>query len=101
MKGLIRFIAGRKKTVRLVAFVHCCVAIVMLTACAGRKEFQKGYERGSGDTVKRQYWIQQNMQKAGQSKSPYRLTLYRIPITPDPNARVKTVPYEIAIPIYE
>jgi hypothetical protein len=62
MKSLIRFIAGRKKTVRLVAFVHCCVAIVMLTACAGRKEFQKGYERGSGDTVKRQYWIQQNMQ---------------------------------------
>ena len=73
----------------------------MLTACAGRKEFQKGYERGSGDTVKRQYWIQQNMQKAGQSKSPYRLTLYRIPVTPDPNALVKTVPYEIAIPIYE
>ena len=87
---------------RLVAFVHCCVAIVMLTACAGRKEFQKGYERGAGDTVKRQYWIQQNMHKAEQSKaSPYRLTLYRIPITPDPNARVKTVPYEIAIPIYE
>ncbi|HEX4989319.1 MAG TPA: hypothetical protein VFW91_11120, partial [Candidatus Binatia bacterium] len=66
---------------RLVAFVHCCVAIVMLTACAGRKEFQKGYERGSGDTVKRQYWIQQNMQKARQAEaSPYRLTLYRIPV---------------------
>ena len=48
MKSLIRFIAGRKKTVRLVAFVHCCVAMVMLTACAGRKEFQKGYERGLG-----------------------------------------------------
>ena len=102
MKSLIRFIADRKKTGRLVAFVHCCVAIVMLTACAGRKEFQKGYERGSGDTVKRQYWIQQNMQKAGQSKaSQYRLTLYRISVTPDPNAFVKTVPYEIAIPIYE
>jgi hypothetical protein len=73
-----------------------------LTACAGRKEFQKGYERGSGDTVKRQYWIQQNMQKAGQAKaSPYRLTLYRIPVAPDPNATVKTVPHEIAIPIYE
>jgi len=42
------------------------------------------------------------MQKAGQSKaSPYRLTLYRIPVAPDPNATVKTVPYEIAIPIYE
>jgi hypothetical protein len=101
MKSLIRFIAGRKKAGRLVAFGNCAVAMVMLTACAGRKEFQKGYERGSADTVKRQYWIQQNMQKAGQSKSPYRLTLYRIPVTPDPNATVKTVPHEIAIPIYE
>jgi hypothetical protein len=101
MKGLIEFVAGRKRAGRLVTSMHCAVAMVMLTACAGRKEFQKGYERGSGDTVKRQYWIQQNMQKAGQSKSPYRLTLYRIPVAPDPNATVKTVPYEIAIPIYE
>jgi hypothetical protein len=101
MKGLIEFVADRKRAGRLVTSTHCAVAMVMLTACAGRKEFQKGYERGSGDTVKRQYWIQQNMQKAGQSKSPYRLTLYRIPVTPDPNALVKTVPYEIAIPIYE
>ena len=101
MKSLIEFVADRKRAGRLVTSMHCAVAIVMLTACAGRKEFQKGYERGSGDTVKRQYWIQQNMQKAGQSKSPYRLTLYRIPVTPDPNATVKTVPYEIAIPIYE
>jgi hypothetical protein len=101
MKSLIEFVAGRKETVRLVAFLHCSVAMFMLTACAGRKEFQKGYERGESDTVKRQYWIQQNMQKARQSKSPYRLTLYRIPVIPDPNATVKTVPYEIAIPIYE
>jgi len=102
MKGLIEFVAGRKETVRLGAFMHCALAMFTLTACAGRKEFQKGYERGSGDTVKRQYWIQQNMQKAGQAKaSPYRLTLYRIPVAPDPNATVKTVPYEIAIPIYE
>jgi hypothetical protein len=102
MKGLIEFVAGRKKAVRLVTFVHCSVAMFMLTACAGRKEFQKGYERGAGDTVKRQYWLQQNMQKAGQANaSPYRLNLYRIPVTPDPNATAKTVPYEIAIPIYE
>jgi hypothetical protein len=101
MKNLITFVAGRKETVRLVAVIHCALAMVMLTACAGRKEFQKGYERGASDTAKRQYWIQQNMQKAGQSKSPYRLTLYRIPVTPDPNATVKTMPYEIAIPIYE
>ena len=43
--------------------------MIMLTACAGQKEFERGYARGSGDTVKRQYWIQQNMQKAEQSKS--------------------------------
>ena len=93
---------GRKEAGRLVTLLHCAVAMVILTACAGQKEFQRGYARGSGDTVKRQYWIQQNMQKTGQSKaSPYRLTLYRIPVTPDPNAPVKTVPYEIAIPIYE
>ena len=99
MKCLIGFAAGRKK-VR--ASIHCAVATLMLTACAGRKEFQKGYDRGASDTVKRQYWIQQNMQKAEQSNArPYRLTLYRIPVTPEPNATVKTVPYEITIPIYE
>jgi hypothetical protein len=96
----IEFIAARKKEGRLVVFGNCALAMVMLTACAGRKEFQKGYERGASDTVKRQYWIEQNMQKAGQAKaSP--VTLYRIPVTSDPNASVKTVPYEIAIPIYE
>jgi hypothetical protein len=83
------------------ALIRWAVAMLMLTACAGRKEFQKGYELGASDTVKRQYWIQQNMQKAEQSEAPYRLTLYRIPVTPDPKATVKTVPYEITIPIYE
>jgi hypothetical protein len=84
------------------ALTHCAVAMLILTACASRTEFQKGYERGASDTVKRQYWIRQNMQRAEQSKAlPYRLTLYRIPMTPDPKATVKTVPYEITIPIYE
>ena len=101
MKSLVELIANRKRTGRLVAFLHCAVAIGMLTGCAGQKEFERGYARGSGDTVKRQYWIRQNMQKTGQSQSPYRLTLYRIPVAPDPDAKVKTVPYEIAIPIYE
>jgi hypothetical protein len=99
MRSIIRSVAGRRK-VR--ALIHCAVAMLILTACAGRNEFQKGYERGAFDTVKRQYWIQQNMQKARQSEEPpYRLTLYRIPVTPDPKATVKTVPYEITIPIYE
>jgi hypothetical protein len=102
MKSSISPVAYRKEAGRLVSLVHCVAAMVMLTGCAGQKEFEKGYARGSGDTVKRQYWIQQNMQKAEQSKaSPYRLTLYRIPVAPDPDAKVKTVPYEIAIPIYE
>jgi hypothetical protein len=51
------------------ALIHCAVSMLMLTACAGRKEFQKGYDRGASDTVKRQYWIQQNMQNAEQSKA--------------------------------
>ena len=102
MKGLIESLASRKEAMRLVAFMHCAVLMAMLTACAGQKEFQKGYAQGSGDTVKRQYWIEQNMQKAGQAKaSPYRLSLFRIPVKPDPTATIKTVPYEITIPIYE
>jgi len=74
----------------------------LLPACATRSQFQKGYERGASDTVKRQYWILQDMQRreaAGQSRP--RVSVYRLPVTPDPNAQVKTVPYEISIPIYE
>ena len=66
MKSLIRSVAGRKRAGHLSAFVHFAVTVVMLMGCAGQKEFEKGYARGSGDTVKRQYWIQQNMQKAEQ-----------------------------------
>jgi hypothetical protein len=84
MKGLIEFVAGRKEAMGLVAFMHCAVAMLILTACAGQKQFQKGYAQGSGDTVKRQYWIEQNMQQTGQAKAS-RLTLYRIPVKPDPN----------------
>ena len=84
---------------RLVAFMHCAVAMVVTAACASGKEFQKGYAQGSGDTVKRQCWIQRNTKKAGQARrSPYRLALSRIPVASDPNAKVKTVPHEITIP---
>ena len=79
-----------------------CAALVvtcLLPACASRSPFQKGYERGASDTVKRQYWILQDMQKRNEKKP--RVSLYRIPVTPDPNATVKAVPYEISIPIYE
>jgi len=101
MKSFLHFISGRKRKVVCCAAVAGCV-VCFFPACASPKEFQKGYERGASDTVKRQYWIQQNLQKGKQSKiPPYRLTLYRMPITPDPNATIKTVPYEIAIPIYE
>jgi hypothetical protein len=99
MRPLIKLAADRKKGS---AILHCAVVVLALTACAGQKEFQKGYDRGASDTVKRQYWIQQNMQKTEASKaSPYHLTLYRIPVTRDPKATVKTVPHEITIPIYE
>ncbi len=91
--------AGRKKTSTALALTTAAL-IALLPACAGRKEFQKGYERGAADTVKRQYWIQQNLQKR-ESAPELRPTLYRVPVTPDPAATVQTVPYEITIPIYE
>ena len=65
-----------------------------------RKQFQQGYDHGASDTVKRQYWILQNLQK-GKKEGAYRLTYYRFTIPSDPNAPVKTVPRDIAIPIYE
>jgi hypothetical protein len=79
-----------------------CAALLvtcLLPACASRSPYQKGYERGASDTVKRQYWILQDMQKRDETKP--RLSLYRMPVNPDPNSTVKTVPYEITIPIYE
>ena len=78
-------------------------ALVLKSADQGRKnEFQRGYDLGASDTVKRQYWIQQELQKEEERvASPYRLRLYRIPIVPDPNAPVKTTPYDITLPVYE
>ena len=93
--------SGRKRKARCVARVACVFAACALSACASRKEFQKGYERGAADTVKRQYWILQNMQKQEVSSSSPRLSVYRLPVEPDPNATVKRVPYEISVPIYE
>jgi hypothetical protein len=102
MKTFLHFISGRKRNIRWAAVAWWAMCFLSACASPSHKEFQKGYERGASDTVKRQYWIQQNLQKGKQSKvSPYRLTLYRMPLKPDPNAKVKTVPYEIAIPIYE
>jgi hypothetical protein len=102
MKNLIRFFASRKRKAVCVAVAWCAVVTCLLPACASRSQFQKGYERGASDTVKRQYWILQNAQKRdeGQQSKP-RLSLYRMPVEPDPNATVKAVPHEITIPIYE
>ena len=83
---------------KIKAVLLACCAVSLLPACASRSQFEKGYDSGASDTVKRQYWILQNMQKRDEPKKP---RLYRIPIPPDPNATVKTVPYEITIPIYE
>jgi hypothetical protein len=65
-----------------------------------RKQYQQGYDLGASDTVKRQYWILQNLQK-GKPRPAYRLTYYRFTIPPNPKASVKTVPRDVAIPIYE
>ncbi len=102
MKTVIPFVSGRKIKAVCAAVAWCAVVACLFPACASRSQFQKGYERGASDTVKRQYWILQNAQKReqGQQSKP-RLSVYRLPVTPDPSATVKTVPYDIAIPIYE
>jgi ABC-type uncharacterized transport system auxiliary subunit len=100
MKTILRFFAPRKmKACR--AAVACCAVLAFLPGCASRSQFQKGYEHGASDTVKRQYWILQDMQKRSEPKPERRVSLYRIPITPDPSATVKTVPYEITIPVVQ
>ena len=102
MKTLVSFVSGRKRKFPFVAVAWCAVVVVFFPACASRSQFQKGYERGASDTVKRQYWILQSMQKADESRqSKPRLALYRMPIEPDSNAPVKSVPYDITVPIYE
>lgn len=102
MKTLVSFVSGRKRKSPFVAVAWCAVVVALFPACASRSQFQKGYERGASDTVKRQYWILQNMQKADEGRqSKPRLALYRMPVEPDPNAAVKSVPYEITVPIYE
>jgi len=101
MKTILRFFASReKRAVRVL--VASCAVITFLPACATRSQFQKGYESGTSDTVKRQYWILQEAQKReAASQSKPHVSLYRIPITPDPEAMVKTVPYEITIPVVQ
>lgn len=102
MKTLVSFVSGRKRKSPFFALASCVVMVCLFPACASRSQFQKGYDRGASDTVKRQYWILQNMQKADEGRqSKPRLSLYRMPVVPDPNATVKTVPYEITVPIYE
>ena len=98
MTTVLHLLSGRKRKPVFIVVAWC--ALALLPGCASRKEFQKGFERGAADTVKRQYWMQQNLQK-GEKASPFRLTIYRMPVAPDPDANAKTVPYEIAIPIYE
>jgi hypothetical protein len=98
MKTSLRCFAARIKRTLCLAGL-CCAVVAVLPACASRSQFQKGYERGAADTVKRQYWILQDMQQRSESKPDRRVSLYRIPITPDPDAAVKTVPYEITIPV--
>jgi len=101
MKSPRKFPTARKIKAVLAAFAWCAVVTSLLPACASRSQFKKGYERGASDTVKRQYWILQDMQKRSEPKPERRVSLYRIPVLPDPNASVKTVPYEITVPVYE
>jgi hypothetical protein len=76
------------------------IGLCALAGCGGRSQFQKGYEKGAADAVKRQYWIEQSLQKPGKNPEKH-LSIYKltIPPDPDPGAKVKRVPYEIGIPI--
>jgi hypothetical protein len=74
------------------------ILCLIATGCAGRSQFQKGYERGAADTVKRQYWIEQSRQKPGNNPEKP-ISIYKLTVPPDPDAKVKMVPYEIGIPI--
>ena len=65
MKTIVSLVSGRKRKSLFIAVAWCAVVVGFFPACASRSQFQKGYERGASDTVKRQYWILQNMQKAG------------------------------------
>ena len=99
MKTLLKFVSARKRKAVRVAVLGCAV-VSLLPACATRSQFQKGYDAGASDTVKRQYWILQNMQKRqdGNQAKPH---LYRLTVQPDPNATVNKVPYDISFPAYE
>lgn len=101
MKTLISRFASRKIIAVGPRVAWCALVVVLFPACSSRSQFQKGYERGASDTVKRQYWILQDMQKRTEPQPERRLSLYRIPMTPDPDASVKRVPYEITIPVSE
>ena len=48
--------------------------------------------------VKRQYWIEQSRQKPGNNPEKP-ISIYKLTVPPDPEAKVKMVPYEIGIPI--
>jgi hypothetical protein len=52
MKTVLSFVSGRKTKSVFAAVAWC--ALALFPGCASRKEFQKGYERGAADTVKRQ-----------------------------------------------
>lgn len=93
--------AARKKGRRALTWLAIAGVAGGLPACASRSQFQRGYDAGAGDAVKRQYWILQNMQQASAETAAPRVRVYRLPVEPTPDATVKTVPYEIAVPIYE
>ena len=51
-----------KKTI--FAFAAALITLSLLTACGTtRTDFDKGYDLGSSDIAKRQYWAQESLQK--------------------------------------
>jgi hypothetical protein len=54
----------RNNLIKIFCFVTAVAFISILSGCGTeRSEFDKGYDLGSSDIAKRQYWAIQNLQK--------------------------------------
>ncbi|HEY5743406.1 MAG TPA: hypothetical protein VIS99_12785 [Terrimicrobiaceae bacterium] len=64
-------------------------------------EFNKGYELGQSDTVKRQYWMARNLQKSTEPQSPYQTRFYTFNMPESTTHGVNYTPYSVTVPIVD
>ena len=100
---------GNVKTTAISAIGGAIGGALLGGAYAGQQKAKKdkardeGYQLGESDTVKRQYWIARNLQKAERDAdaSPYKTRYYTFNIAPDPQANINRVPYNVTLPVLE